>query len=200
MSWHPYDVTLMKDLLNVSQEALALNRESLAVNKEILEVLKADRKLVAIQFLFEGEPIDMPLTLQKSAPPDAFFIVGTDASGNLGAQLAAGQTVAVVSADLNTIVVTMDPAPKAVSGTGTPDDGVQSVASGTVAVGPTPVLNSPINLTATVSNPDGSAAETETDTVTIVPVTPGVAVSVGDVFGSQSALSTLKGALQPAVT
>jgi hypothetical protein len=107
---------------------------------------------------------------------EKYYIIGTDASGLTGAPLASGQTITVVSADPNTVVFTPD-ASAAVD-----NESVQSVASGGVAVGPTPVLNSAITVTATVLNSDGSTAESLTDTVTITPAVPGVAVSIGDLF------------------
>jgi hypothetical protein len=115
----------------------------------------------------------MALTLPLNTKNEKYFIIGTDASGESGALLAAGQTIAVVSSD--TTIVSFTPDAPAV-----PDaEGVPSVASGAV----TPVaVGGPVTVTATVTNADGSAGETLTDTITVTAAVPGVAVSIGALF------------------
>jgi hypothetical protein len=115
----------------------------------------------------------MPLQITSNNTNEKYFIIGTDAAGLTGAQLAAGQTVAVVSADPTIVTFTPDTTPQ-------PDnEGVPSVASGSV----NPIkVGGPVTVTATVSNADGTAAESATDTVTVVAPTPGVAVSIGELF------------------
>ena len=119
----------------------------------------------------------MPLSLPANTQNEKYYIIGTDANGLTGAQLASGQSVTVVSADPNTVVITPDATPAV------DNEGVQSVASGTVAPAASPAqLNVAINVTATVLNSDSSIAETAVDTVTVTPAVPGVAVSIGELF------------------
>lgn len=118
----------------------------------------------------------MPLSMPQNTANEKYFIIGTDAAGLTGAQLAKGQTISVVSGDPNTVAITPDASPAV------DNEGVQSVASGGVAAGPSPVLNTPVSATATVLNADGSIAETVVDTVTITAPVPGVATSIGELF------------------
>ena len=133
-----------------------------------------------VAFEFSSQPkgeLNMPLSLPANTQNEKYYIIGTDANGITGAQLASGQTITVVSADPNTVVVTPD-ATAAVD-----NEGVQSVASGTVVPAATPAqLNVAINVTATVLNSDGTTAETAVDTVTVTPAVLGVAVSIGELF------------------
>ena len=101
-----------------------------------------------------------------------------DADGDAVA-LAAGQTVSVVSAS-PTVVLTPDAAPGI-----DPKTNIQSVASGTVAIGPGPVIGTAVNVTATLLAADGvTVIDTETDTVGTV-----ASRFATFVFGSTSAMS-----------
>jgi len=161
------------------KQVLMLLRKILAEEQEILdEVSPPPATTLSFEFLskqLKGET-NMPLSMPQNTTGEKFFIIGADASGLTGAQLGLGQTIAVVSADPNTVAITPDASP------GIDNEGVQSVASGGVAAGPSSVLNTPVNVTATVSNADGSVAESVVDTVTITAPVPGVAVSIGELF------------------
>jgi len=118
----------------------------------------------------------MPLNLpdDDSAP---YYILGIDAKGVKGAQLAAGASLAVTSADPNTVVVTPDASPAV-----EPTSGLQSLASGTVSSPASPAApNTAIAINAAVTNADGTAGISVSDTVT---VTPGAAAALGEVFGA----------------
>lgn len=114
-------------------------------------------------------PLSAPLNLKDYKD----FLIGTDKDGLPGAQLGPGQTLSLVSADPTIFTFAPDPTPQ-------PDnEGVPSVGSfglNFVAVG------GPVNATATVTNADGTIAETQTDTVTVTPAVAGVAIAVGQVF------------------
>jgi hypothetical protein len=166
-------------VLGAQQLILAKLKQIQALEQEILtDVTPPSAVTLSFEFLssqLKGET-NMPLSMPQNTTGEKYFIIGADASGLTGAQLAPGQTISVVSADPNTVAITPDAMP------GVDNEGVQSVASGGVAAGPSPVLNSPINVTATVSNADGSVAESVVDTVTITAAVPGVAVSIGELF------------------
>lgn len=118
----------------------------------------------------------MPLTLpdNDTAP---YYIFGVDAKGVAGAALPAGASIAPpVSADPNTVILTPDATPQVAP------NGVQSLASGTVSSPATVAQpNVAINITAQVTNADGSAGASLTDTVTIA---PGTEATLGDLFGT----------------
>ncbi len=169
--------------------------DALAAIVDIDRSLKSiDESLLVIARAFSGKAIrfrvafktkfstgdNMALTLPDDQQ-DSFFIIGIDGQGISGASLAAGQTCSVFSEDPSTVAIALDATP------GKAPDGTQSVASGTVKSATPPAKpNTPINLTATVTNQDGSVAETVTDTVTI---TPGAAVKLGEVFGTSKPVS-----------
>ena len=115
----------------------------------------------------------MPLQITSNNTNKKYFIIGTDAAGLTGAQLAPGQNVSIVSADPTIVTFTPDATPQ-------PDaEGTPSVASGSV----NPIkAGGPVNVTANVLNADGTTAESATDTVTVVAPAPGVAVSIGELF------------------
>jgi hypothetical protein len=142
---------------------------------------------VSITSKFEQRKTSMPLTAPLNAVPYRDFVIGTDANGIKGAQLGPGQTIAVVSADTTVVSFTPDPTPL-------PDnEGVASIWSGMVnfvAVG------GPVNVTYTVSNSDGSVAETDTDTVTVTAAVPGVATVIGDLFEEPVANANFKAAVK----
>lgn len=123
----------------------------------------------------------MPLTLPVG-DQDKFYLFGT--APFLGALLAAGQTVNVVSADTATVSISADSPAKPVAtadGTPTVPAGTPTIFSGTVVAAAIPAQpNVAIAVTATVLNADGSTAETLTDTVT---VSPQAATAIGDLFG-----------------
>lgn len=117
----------------------------------------------------------MPLILpdNDSAP---FYIIGTDAKGVKGAQLASGDSIGVTSADPNTVSLTLDPTPQPAP------DGTPTIASGTLTSPATVAQpNVAINLTAAVTHSDGSAGDSVTDTVT---VEPGTEAALGEAFGA----------------
>jgi hypothetical protein len=165
----------------LERRVVAFTQQQSQVLALVQAILKALTPPVAATIAFEFSPSsqqgeNMPLSMPANIKNERYFIIGADADGLTGAQLAAGQTITVVADDPNTVALTADSAP------GVDNEGVQSVASGSVGVGPTPNLNTPINVTATVLNSDGSTAEQVVDTVTITPVVPGVAVSIGELF------------------
>jgi len=142
---------------------------------------------VSIESKFERKGTKMPLTIQMGVTDEKYFVIGTDAKGNAGAQLGPGQTITVVSADPTIAALTPDP-------TALPDnEGVASIASGSVV----PVaVGGPINATWTVLNADGSVAETATDTITVTPVVPGVATTIGVLFEEPASAGTVTGAVK----
>lgn len=123
----------------------------------------------------------MPLTLpdDESAP---YYIFGVDAKGVKGASLPAGASIASpVSADPNTVILTPDTTPQPAP------DGTPTLASGTVSSPATVAQpNVAINITAQVTNADGSAGASLTDTVTIV---PGADATLGDLFGAATTVA-----------
>jgi hypothetical protein len=136
---------------------------------------------IAFSFTRNKGELNMPEILPDN-DQDTFFIIGTDPAGVQGSPLAPGQTVAVVSADPATVIVTLDASPK------TATNGLASVASGIIASAQPPAQpNVAITLTATVSNADASVAETITDTVT---VTPGAASKIGVLFGPNTPVTS----------
>jgi len=136
----------------------------------------------------------MPLKLGLKQSDD-FFIVGFDDSGAPGALLQTGQTCAVSSGDPNTVAISQDATPRVTTADFTAPNGVvvpagtQSIASGKVSAGPTPVENTPITITAHNANADGSPVLDDsgdpipdlTDTVTI---NPSLLKSEGILFGT----------------
>jgi hypothetical protein len=118
---------------------------------------------------------------------DTYFVNALDADGDAVA-LAAGQTVSVVSAS-PTVVLTPDAAPGI-----DPKTNIQSVASGTVAIGPGPVIGTAVTVTATLLAADGvTVIDTETDTVTPL---AGSAVKLGILFEDASVNPSPAGAKQ----
>lgn len=160
------------------KESQDFQQQILALVQQVLDKLTPP-VAVTIAFTFSSQPkgaSNMPLSMPVNTKNEKFFIIGADADGVTGAQLAPGQTITVVADDPNTVAITMDSAP------GVDNEGVQSVASGSVAAGPAPALGTPVNVSATVLNADGSTAESVSDTVTITAAVPGVAVSIGELF------------------
>jgi len=154
------------------------------------QILAAVAPHPAVKFIIKFEDSQgestMPLSMPANRKDEKYFIIGEDNDGLVGAQLAPGQTVTVVSADPNTVALVPDATPAVDA------EGVQSVASGAVVVGPSPSLNTPITCTVTVLNPDGGTAETQSDTATITAAVPGVATSVGVLFEE-----TVSGSVSP---
>jgi hypothetical protein len=165
-------LTVLKQLqqvnavLGAQQLILAALKQVQALEQEILtEVSPPPAVTLTFEFLskqLKGET-NMPLSMPQNTTGEKYFIIGADANGLTGAQLATGQ-------------ITPDAAPAV------DNEGVQSVASGGVASGSSPVLNTPVNVTATVLNADGSTAESVVDTVIITAAVPGVATSIGELF------------------
>jgi hypothetical protein len=146
-------------------------------------------------FIFTSKGTSMPLILPDN-DQDTYSAVGVDPAGILGAPLAAGQTATVVSADPATIVIVADatalPTTEAftdASGRKIPV-GTPTIASGTVkAAIPPAAPNTPITVTLTVLNGDGTTAFTKTDTATVA---PGTATSAGVLFGTPVPVTALK--------
>ena len=135
---------------------------------------------VGFTFASQQGEINMPLTAPANTKNERAYIMGNDAadgSGQSGAPLDVGQTIAVVSADPATVDFTPDsPARKN-------NEGVQSVLSGAVNFKNPPAQQDvPITVTATVSNADGTPAETANDTVTVTAPVAGPAKSIGELF------------------
>jgi hypothetical protein len=132
----------------------------------------------------------MPLTLPLG-DQDTYSIVGT--APFLGALLAVGQTLSVTSADPATVGVSPDataqPTPAGVTGA---PAGTPTIGSGTVTAATAPAQpNVAIAITATVSNLDGTPAETIFDTVT---VSPQAATAIGELFGVAVPVTVTAGA------
>ena len=126
----------------------------------------------------------MPLTMGDNQSVD-YFISATDDLGMKTTRLGAGQTVAVTSSDTTTVSITPDTTVR------NAPDGSPSVASGKAAsvvssAGGT--LNTPVTISAAVSNADGTpgtddkgvAIAPATDTIT---VQAGLAHAIGELFG-----------------
>ena len=117
------------------------------------------------------------------------FIIGIDAQGKLGVGLNTGDSIAIVSADPNTVSWT----PDATAGMSPADPNAtppvpsyQSILSGEAASAATPAQPGvPITLTRTLTFGNGNPSDVETDTVT---VSPDVAVATGDIFGTPVAI------------
>jgi hypothetical protein len=157
------------------EELLRVQRESLEVQKAILKaVLAASQKQAAKLAIHFGSQaigeVNMALRLPVGQT-DQYYITSD-------APLATGQTIAVVSGD-PTVVLTPDATPAI-----DPKTNIQSVASGSVAIGPSPVLGTAVTVTATLTAADGvTVVDTETDTVT--PVSAG-AKKIGILFEDAS--------------
>jgi hypothetical protein len=139
----------------------------------------------------------MPLTAPANTLNERFYAIGVDASGLSGASLGPGQTIKIVSAD----PATVDFGP-ADSPAGKDAEGVQSMLSCAIIFkNPPAQLNVPINVTLSILNADGSAADGTplVDTVTVTPAVAGVAVSVGDLFENGIPVAAARaGAVGPA--
>jgi hypothetical protein len=170
--------TLATNLASLAAaQSSGLTNELVLLSKILTQVTPLPAISVEIEFSSQSEgESNMPLSMPANHTGEKYFIIGKDATGLLGAQLATGQTINVISSDPNTVVIAPDATP------GVDNENTQSVASGGVTVGPTPALNTAVTVTATVLNADGSTAETASDTVTITAAVPGVATSVGVLF------------------
>jgi hypothetical protein len=159
-------VAVLKSILGVSQQILAL--------VEKIQVQSEPPVALSIAFVSELRRRNQVLQLPLNKTDYKEYIIGTDKDGLDGAQLAPGQTIAVVSSD-PTIVdfATPDTPPQA------DNEGVASVWSAGVVP---KAVGGPVTCTATVSNADGTVAETATGQVTVTPAVPGVATAIGEVF------------------
>jgi hypothetical protein len=122
----------------------------------------------------------MPLTAPANTLNEKFFAIGVDAAGLSGASLGKGQTISVKSADPATVDFGPADAPAQKDA-----EGVQSMLSCPVIFkNPPAQLGVPVNVTLSILNADGSAADGTplVDTVTVTAPVAGVAVSVGDLF------------------
>jgi hypothetical protein len=154
-------------------------------NKLLSEILKAlkgatQKTAVGLEFYFQ-DPETGDRYMALSLPvgqTDKYFINALDADGNPGAALAAGQVITVVSGSPS-VVLTPDATPGV-----DPKTNIQSAASGTVAIGPSPVIGTAVTVTATLTAADGTTVDdTETDTVTPL---AGGAVKIGILFEDAS--------------
>ena len=115
-----------------------------------------------------------------------FFIFGRDAKGAIGATLATGATIAVTSADPATVDVELDATPEPAPA-GLLDNsqqpvpvGTPSIASGTVTSTASPANpNTPVLITAQITNADQTPGASASDTCTVV---PGLENSIGMLF------------------
>jgi len=130
---------------------------------------------------------------------DAYFVVGFNDDGSVGAQLQSGQIATVTSDDPNTASISPDSTAlvtdedfTTASGEDVPT-GTQSIASGKVSGLAKPAQpNVPINVTCTLTNADGTPVVDDsgapvppiTDTVTVV---PGLLKAEGILFGANPA-------------
>src|SRR5208282_4748744 len=112
----------------------------------------------------------MPLILGQNQT-DKYFIIGLDDAGAPGIQLLAGQQCNVVSSDPLTVVITPDATPLPTDAAYTLLDGVAvpagtaTLASGTVSIAKPPAqVGVAINVTATLTNADGSPVLDDTGT------------------------------------
>ena len=185
-------MTFKLTLDSVSRQLLS--RIAVALERLVRLNTPAPPPLAAKLTLRFGSPIPIPKGEAKmplNLPDDdeaPYFIVGQNAKKAWGASLGSGQTITVVSADPATVGVTPDATPqptpselKMPDGTTIPA-GTPTVASGMVSSAAVPASpNQAITITATVNNADGSAAESISDTVSVV---PGAAVAIGELFGA----------------
>jgi len=110
-----------------------------------------------------------------------YFISATDDHGLDGASLAPGQTDVVSVADTN-LIVTPDATPRPAP------DGTSSIASGKVTTAKTITNRSPITITSSIKNADGSAGTDPhgtliPDATDTIQVQAGLASSQGVLFG-----------------
>lgn len=169
-----------KKVIEKLDELVCVGKRLIDLGEAILNALQwaPQRQARAIQMFFQSPGGERQMALQLPVgQTDQYFVNALDAAGNAGAALATGQVIAVVSPDPSVVLT-----PDAVAGVD-PKTGVQSAASGTVAIGPSPVIGTAVTVTATLTNADGSVADTETDTVTPL---PGGAVKIGILFEDAS--------------
>jgi hypothetical protein len=155
--------------------------EQTKILRDILKELRPHQPGVAlsVRTQFEKEKQKMPLTAPANTQNERFYAIGVDSGGLSGASLGPGQTISIVSADPATVDFGVDAA------AGKDAEGVQSMLSANVIFKNPPAQpNVPINVTLSVLNADGGAADGTplVDTVTVTPAVAGVAVSVGDLF------------------
>jgi hypothetical protein len=166
----------------ILERMLEEEREQTKLLRDILKELRPHQPGIAlsVRTQFEKEKQKMPLTAPANTQNEKYFAIGVDASGLSGASLGPGQTISIVSADPATVDFGPPDSPA-----GKDAEGVQSMLSVAVIFKNPPAQpNVPINVTLSVLNADGSAADGTplVDTVTVTPAVAGVAVSVGDLF------------------
>jgi hypothetical protein len=117
----------------------------------------------------------MPLKMNPNQTDDYFIVAD--------AALTPTQTLSVVSADPNTVLLTPDAVVRNFPGTAPDPTENVTIGSGKVGVGPTPVLRTPINCTASVADtdPNGTPLAPQTDTCEF---DPKVATKIGELFGT----------------
>jgi hypothetical protein len=148
-------------LLDRLDRLAKLAQETLEVNKAILKALTEPNRIASIRF--GGGKTNMSLTLPVGQT-DKYYLTLQDAAGDYLTALDPGETVAVVSADPATILITPDATPAQ-----DPDQGAPAtVASGTISIPiPPGAPNKPITITATFTLSDGTTVDaTVSDTVT----------------------------------
>jgi hypothetical protein len=207
--WRPTHVTqILEEIRDDQRLLLKQSEKQTKLLEQIAEELTGPDTAVKIQFLFDKvstvaqtknvkEKQTMAAQLQlPSGGSDRFFILGKDANGNVGAQLAQGASIAVTSADPATVTVALDPTPQPTDQAGTLPDGTAvpagtpTVASGTVAaVNPPAQPGASINITAQVTNADGTPGASQVGTVAVV---AGIATSIGELFDTPVAVSAAK--------
>src|SRR5579862_4148674 len=139
-------LSLAKIVANQEAEMLAVKSGFASVNTQLASITTTlDQILKAVQSAPQTSKIEIHFGSQKTGEnnmalslpvgqTDKYYINALDASGDPGATLAAGQVLAVVSAS-PTVVLTPDATPAI-----DPKTNVQSVASGSVSIGASPVI------------------------------------------------------------
>ena len=178
--------SVQKELSNITLTLGQIQDTQTAMNNKLDAILKAVQAVsqrsavrLAMNFLSQEKgktPMALSLPVGQT---DKYYINALDANGDPGATLAAGQVIAVVASDPASVVLTPDATPGI-----DPKTNIQSAASGSVADGPTAVLNTAVIVTATLTAADGvTVLDTETDTVTPL---VGTAAKIGILFEDAS--------------
>jgi hypothetical protein len=168
-------------------------KEVIGLLETIISVLRNRPGIaVAVKTQFEKGETKMSLTAPANTQNERFYAIGVDANGVAGASLGPGQTISIVSSD----PATVDFGP-ADSPAGKDAEGVQSMLGCAVIFkNPPAQLGVPVNVTLSILNADGSAADGTplVDTVTVTAPVAGVATSVGDLFEGGIAAKGLRAA------
>ena len=177
MSWFNDDEKIDRELkklgdkldaiVNRLDKQVSLGEQLVSLGDQILKAVQAaqqSKKAVKIGIHFQSQAKgeqNMPLILPVGVTTEKYYVSAVDADGDPGASLATGQLLTVASPDPSVVIT-----PDASAGID-PATGVQSVASGSVVDGPTPVIGTAVTITATLTDVDGvTVLDTKTDTVT----------------------------------